>query len=54
LAILSQLKIASDLIQTLFTGIIGLIVIAGGIAFGLGGKDAAADFIHYLRSKIKE
>jgi hypothetical protein len=54
MAILYQLNIAAELIQTLFTGIVGLIVIAGGIAFGLGGKDAAADVIEYVRSHIKK
>jgi len=52
-AILYQLRIAPELIQTLLTGIIALIVIAGGIAFGLGGKDVAADFLKDIRSKFQ-
>ncbi len=54
LAILLQLKIAPDLIQILVQGIIGLIVIAGGIAFGLGGKDIAAETLRDLKAKLKK
>jgi len=54
LAALAQLGIAGGLIQTLFIGIVALIAIAGGLAFGLGGKDAAADFINDLRKSMKK
>lgn len=47
---LQQLGIATDLISTLWTGIVALVAIAGGIAFGLGGKSAAEDAI----SKVKK
>ncbi len=52
-AILLQLGIAEALITTIIQGIVALIVIAGGIAFGLGGKDAAAEVIQDLRNKLK-
>lgn len=52
-AILIQLGIARELIQILFTGLIGLIVISCGIAFGLGGKDLARDILEGLRKKLK-
>jgi len=52
-AILYQLGIAPGLIQTLLSGIVGLIVIAGGIAFGLGGKDVAAEILQELRRKLQ-
>lgn len=52
-AILLQLGIAETLITTIIQGIVALIVIAGGIAFGLGGKDAAAEVIQDLKNKIK-
>ena len=45
LAALSQLGIASVFVQTFFTGVIAMLAIAGGIAFGLGGKEAAAGLI---------
>jgi hypothetical protein len=45
LAALNQLKVAVELIQPLFTGIIFAISLALGLAFGLGGKDAASRVI---------
>ena len=38
---LSELGIATAFMQILFTGLIAALAIAGGLAFGLGGKDAA-------------
>ena len=52
LAILFQLQVVPELIQTLLTGIVALIVIAGGLAFGLGGKDVAADILNNIRKRI--
>jgi hypothetical protein len=52
-AILIELKIATELLSTLFTGVVALFVIAGGLAFGLGGKDTAAEFLHDFRKKLK-
>jgi len=53
LVVLNQLGIASDLIRILFSGIIAMLAIAGGLAFGLGGKDAAKDTIEKLRKRVK-
>lgn len=53
LAILNQLGVASEMIKILFTGLVAMIAVAGGIAFGLGGKDAAKDIIDDLRKKLK-
>lgn len=52
-AILLQLRVAPFLLQTLLTGIVALIVIAGGIALGLGGKDVAAELLQDIRRKFK-
>ena len=52
LAALFQLGIAGPLVEKLFTGFVAMVSIAGGLAFGLGGKDAAARFIEKLRSDI--
>ena len=46
---LPQLGIAQEFSQVLFSGVVAMLAIAGGLAFGLGGKDAAADFIDKLR-----
>ena len=53
LAILIQLKITPALLQTLFIGFVALIAIAGGIAFGLGGKEAAAELLQDFKKKLK-
>lgn len=51
-AVLLQLGIASALIQTVVTGLVAMIAIAGGIAFGLGGKEHASDVISKVRREI--
>ncbi|MDD5750238.1 MAG: hypothetical protein PHU56_01105 [Candidatus Pacebacteria bacterium] len=53
LAALSQLGIGSDIIQILVTGFVALIVISGGLAIGLGGKDTAKEMIEELRNKLR-
>ena len=56
--ILDQLLPASGLVQTLYTGIIyGIVIAVAGacaLAFGLGGKDAAAEAIDNLKRKIRD
>lgn len=52
LVVLNQLGIASDLIRILFGGLVAMVALAGGLAFGLGGKDAARDIIEKLRKKL--
>lgn len=54
LAILVQLRVAPTLIQTLLTGVVALIVIAAGLAFGLGGKDMATGILQNLKRKIEK
>lgn len=54
LTILLQLGIATSFINTLVMGFVGMIALALGLAFGLGGKDAAAKLIEDLRQKISE
>jgi len=53
LAILGQLGVAREIIQILVTGVVALIVIGGGLAFGLGGKDMAKDILDNLREKLR-
>ena len=52
MAALVQLGIAAALIQTLFTGIVAMMAIAGGLAFGLGGKDHAQKFLSELTKEF--
>lgn len=53
LIVLNQLGVAQDLIRILFTGIVAMVSIAGGIAFGLGGKDLAKELLEELKKNIK-
>jgi hypothetical protein len=39
---INQLGIATNLINTLFTGFVGALALAMGLAFGLGGRDLAS------------
>jgi hypothetical protein len=52
MAALSQLSILSVFVQTLFTGFVVAISLALGLAFGLGGQEAAARFIEKLRKEV--
>lgn len=53
LAALSQLGIAQQLIATLFTGFVAMLAIAGGLAFGLGGKEIAAEVLRDLKDSLE-
>ncbi|MFA6017482.1 MAG: hypothetical protein WC744_05360 [Patescibacteria group bacterium] len=53
LVVLNQLGVAQDLIRILFTGIVAMLSLAGGLAFGLGGKEAAKEMLEELRNKLK-
>ncbi len=52
LVALSQLGIAPQIISILITGFVAAGAIALGLAFGLGGKDAAAELIAKIKSDI--
>jgi len=52
LAAMYQLGIAGPFVQTLFTGFVAMIVIAGGLAFGLGGKDVAKSYLEKLQKDV--
>jgi len=53
LTALFQLNIGGPLIQTLFQGIVVALSLAFGLSFGLGGQQAASEFIDKVRSEIK-
>lgn len=52
MAVLIQLQIAEDLIRVLFTGFVAMLALAGGLAFGLGGKEHAARVLDKLKRDI--
>ncbi|PCI19575.1 hypothetical protein COB64_03455 [Candidatus Wolfebacteria bacterium] len=50
--VLSELGIAAQFMQILFTGIVAMLAIAGGLAFGLGGKEVAGKSLQNIRDQI--
>ena len=52
LAAFNELQIGAVFAQTLFTGLVAMFTIAGGLAFGLGGRDAAARYLEGLGEDI--
>lgn len=52
MAVLIQLQIAEDLIRVLFTGFVAMLALAGGLAFGLGGREHAARILDKLKRDI--
>ncbi|MCX6740512.1 MAG: hypothetical protein NTZ49_04775 [Candidatus Parcubacteria bacterium] len=53
LAALLQLNVAAQMIELLFTGIIFMLALSFGLAFGLGGREAAKDLIEEVKRDIK-
>jgi hypothetical protein len=53
LAALAQLNIATTVIQTLLTGLVAMLAIAGGLAFGLGGQSAAKEWVEKFRRELE-
>lgn len=53
LATLDQLKVASAFVQTLFTGFIAMLAIAGGLAFGLGGREHASKVLDKIERDVR-
>jgi hypothetical protein len=54
LGALQQLNILPQLISTLTIGVMAFFVIAGGVSFGLGGKEAAAGLIAGIGKKFNK
>ncbi len=53
IAILLQLQVAKDFLLFVLQGIVGFLVVAAGLAFGLGGRDVAAEILQDLKRKLK-
>ena len=47
---LTQLRIAQGLVEVLFTGVVFAVALSLGLAFGLGGRDAAAKAIEKMKA----
>jgi hypothetical protein len=52
IAALLQLGIGALVLQTLFTGLVAALAIAFGLAFGLGGRDAAAQAVDKMKKEV--
>ena len=52
IAALYQLNVATMLLQTLLTGLVAMLAIAGGLAFGLGGKEVAGEILGKMKREI--
>lgn len=53
-ATMLQLQIAEGLIQPLFIAFAAMIAIAGGLAFGLGGKDLGEKILRHLEKDLTD
>ncbi len=53
-AALIQLGVASSLISTIFIGLVAMFSLAGGLAFGLGGKEEAQIILKKIREELTE
>ncbi len=54
LVALSQLGIAAGFVQTIFTGLVVALSLGLGLAFGLGGQEAAAKLIEKISKEISD
>jgi len=52
LTALAQLGVAVQIINTLITGLVAMLALAGGLAFGLGGKEHASDWLSKMRDEL--
>lgn len=51
---LTQLGIAAQLIQILFMGAVAMLALAGGLAFGLGGKEHASRALDKFNAMVRK
>lgn len=52
IAALSELQIAEAFLLDLFRAVIAMLAVAGGLAFGLGGKDHAKKVLDYVEHNV--
>jgi len=52
MACLTQLGVAADLVKILFTGFVAMLALAGGLSFGLGGKEQASKWLDKVKTEI--
>jgi len=54
MAALLQLNVAASLIQTILTAFFAMLALAGGLAFGLGGKEVAGKWLRKLEADLMD
>lgn len=54
IAVLDQLGIASDIMRALLYGLIAMVTIAGGLAFGIGGQGVAKRSLDRIETELKK
>ncbi|MBI2012366.1 hypothetical protein HYS90_00380 [Candidatus Curtissbacteria bacterium] len=52
--VLHQLGVAQELLRILFGGLVAMVAIAGGIAFGLGGQGTAKNILESVWGRFKK
>jgi hypothetical protein len=52
--VLAQLKIAPTIVVTTYVALIGMLAVAGALAFGLGGREVAADLLRDAYDSTRE
>ena len=51
---LDQLKVAPEIIRIFVMGVVAMVAVAGGLAFGLGGRDLAEDWLSDVRKRVQD
>jgi len=51
--ILLQLNVAKDFLLLVLQGVVAFLVVAGGLAFGLAGKDVAGELLRDMMKKLR-
>lgn len=54
IAALAQLGIAAQFLYAIFVALIAMLALAGGLAFGLGGKEYAAHLLEKFKERVEE
>ncbi|RKW24629.1 hypothetical protein D8B46_01060 [Candidatus Gracilibacteria bacterium] len=54
MVVLSQIGIGTDITNIILIGFVGMLSLAGGLAFGLGGKDIARDILESFKEGNKK
>lgn len=52
--VLHQLGVAQELLRILFGGIVAMLAVAGGLAFGLGGQGTAKEILEAIAKKFRQ